>query len=199
MATTITIFKRFERLWHWLQALLILLLLATGLELHGLFSLFGFNTAVQLHDWAGFIWLALLVLVFSWIATTGEWRQYKPSFDGVPATLKYYAYGVFKGQPHPHHMTVANKFNPLQRLGYIAILFVMLPVQIFTGLMFFFFPELRAAGWLQQIDWIAIIHTLNAYALLSFLVIHLYMITFGATLGAHLKAMVTGKEQIDSK
>lgn len=198
MAKTITIFKRFERLWHWLQALLVLLLLVTGLELHGLVHLFGFENAVQLHDWAGFIWLAVLILVFSWIATTGEWRQYKPSLEGVSGTLKFYAFGVFKGQPHPHHMTAANKFNPLQRLGYIAVLFVMLPVQIMTGLAFFFFPELRAAGWLQQVEWVAIIHTLNAYALLSFLVIHLYMITFGATLGAHLKTMITGKEQIDS-
>jgi Ni,Fe-hydrogenase I cytochrome b subunit len=31
----IYIFKRFERFWHWTQALLILTLLVTGFEVHG--------------------------------------------------------------------------------------------------------------------------------------------------------------------
>ncbi len=192
----VVLFKRFERFWHWCQALLILTLIVTGLEVHGFYTLFGFERAVALHDIAAWGWTVLLVLIFTWVATTGEWRQYIPTLVGVSQTLRFYSYGVFKGEAHPHHITPEDKFNPLQRLGYIAILFGLLPLQVATGMAFFFFPELKSAGLLTEIRWIAWIHTFCAYSLLSFLVIHLYMITFGATLTAHLKAMITGKEKI---
>lgn len=193
----VVIFKRFERFWHWAQALMILILLLTGLELHGLFQLFGFSPAVATHNMIGFVWTGLVVLIYSWILTTGEWQQYFPTLKGVEGTLRFYLYGIFKGEKHPHHMTVDDKFNPLQRLGYIAILFGLLPLQILSGFAFYFFPDLRAMGVLGHVDLIAILHTLTAYALLSFVVIHLYMITFGEKLSTHLKAMITGKEKID--
>lgn len=192
----VILFKRFERFWHWCQALLILGLFLSGLEVHGFYKLFGFETAVLIHDICAFSWTVLLILIFTWIATTGEWKQYVPSLVGVWETARFYAFDVFKGEEHPHHVTPENKFNPLQRLGYIAILFGLLPLQVITGLIFYFFPELKAAGVLTHIEGVALIHTLCAYALLAFLVIHLYMITFGATLTAHLKAMVTGKEKV---
>ncbi|MFT6927297.1 MAG: thiosulfate reductase cytochrome b subunit [Psychromonas sp.] len=193
----VVIFKRFERFWHWAQALMILILLLTGLELHGLFQLFGFAPAVAAHNLIGFVWTGLVVLIYSWILTTGEWQQYFPTLKGVEGTLRYYFYGVFKGEKHPHHMTVDDKFNPLQRLGYIAILFGLLPLQVLSGFAFYFFPDLRTLGVIGQVDLIAIFHTFNAYALLSFVVIHLYMITFGEKLSTHIKAMITGKEKIE--
>ena len=196
MNKVVVIFKRFERFWHWGQAALILLLILTGLEAHGLFYLFGFGSAIELHNIAGFIWAGLIVLIFTWIFTTGEWRQYTPSLKNVDSTLRFYLYGVFVGEKHPHHMTPENKFNPLQRLGYLVIIFGLLPLQVITGICFYFFPELRAYSVIDQIDLIAILHTVNAYALLSFLVIHLYMITFGKKLSSHIRVMITGKEQI---
>lgn len=192
----VVLFKRFERFWHWAQALMILLLLLTGLEMHGLFKLFGFGAAVETHNLIGFVWTGLIVLIYTWILTTGEWQQYFPTLKGVEGTLRFYLYGVFKGEKHPHHMTPADKFNPLQRLGYIAILFGLLPLQVISGFAFYFFPDLRAAGVIGHVDFIAILHTFNAYALLSFVVIHLYMITFGEKLSSHIKAMITGKEKI---
>lgn len=193
----VVIFKRFERFWHWAQALMILMLLLTGLELHGLFQLFGFGSAVAAHDLIGFVWTGLVVLIYSWILTTGEWQQYFPTLKGVEGTLRYYLYGVFKGEKHPHQMTADDKFNPLQRLGYIAILFGLLPLQVISGFAFYFFPDLRALGVIGHVDLMAIVHTFNAYALLSFVVIHLYMITFGEKLSTHIKAMITGKEKIE--
>lgn len=193
----VVLFKRFERFWHWAQALMILLLLLTGLEMHGLFKLFGFGAAVETHNLIGFVWTGLVVLIYSWILTTGEWQQYFPTLKGVEGTLRFYLYGVFKGEKHPHHITPDDKFNPLQRLGYIAILFALLPLQVISGFAFYFFPDLRAAGVIGHVDLIAILHTFNAYALLSFVVIHLYMITFGEKLSSHIKAMITGKEKIE--
>jgi len=173
--------------------------LLTGLEMHGLFQLFGFASALENHNLIGFVWTGLVVLIYTWILTTGEWQQYFPTLKGVEGTLRFYLYGVFKGEKHPHHMSPEDKFNPLQRLGYLAILFGLLPLQVISGFAFYFFPDLRAAGVIGHVDLIAYLHTFNAYALLSFVVIHLYMITFGDKLSSHIKAMITGKEEVKDK
>ena len=47
----IYLYARFERLWHWLQTLLIIILLLTGFEVNGAFALFGFGTAVTVHNY----------------------------------------------------------------------------------------------------------------------------------------------------
>ena len=197
MKKTIVIFKRFERFWHWGQAALVLLLILTGLDIHGVISLFGFEQSTTLHHWAGFIWTAIVILIFTWVFTTGEWKQLVPRTKGIDGVLRFYLYGVFIGENHPHHMTPESKFNPLQRLAYLGLLFVLIPVQIVTGLIFFFFPELRAAGYLDQIGTVAAIHTFTAYTILAFLISHLYLITLGAKLSSYLKPMITGKETID--
>ncbi|WED20676.1 cytochrome b/b6 domain-containing protein [Vibrio sp. JC009] len=197
MKKTVLIFKRFERFWHWAQALLIIGLIVTGLELHGLISVFGFEDSSELHHFGGFIWAGLLVLIFTWIFTTGDWKQYVPTMHGIDGVLRYYLYGVFVGEKHPHHMTAEDKFNPLQRLAYIGIVFGVLPVQVITGLIFFFYPDLREAGYIDHIGFVAAVHTFCAYMLIAFLVTHLYLITLGEKLSSHMKAMLTGKEEID--
>ncbi len=55
----VTIFSRFERFWHWAQAILVLLLLVTGARRHGLF---------EVSAWA----MATFVLIHDYMATTGE-------------------------------------------------------------------------------------------------------------------------------
>lgn len=197
MKKTMVIFKRFERFWHWGQAVLVLLLIATGLDIHGVVHLFGFATSSSLHHWAGFIWAAMVILIFTWILTTGEWKQFVPNTQGIDGVIRFYLYGVFVGEAHPHHMTAENKFNPLQRMGYLGLLFVLIPIQIVTGVVFYFFPELRAAGYIDQIGTVAIIHTVTAYIIVAFLIVHLYLITLGAKLSTHIKAMLTGKETVD--
>lgn len=199
MSKTVVIFKRFERFWHWGQALLVLMLIVTGLELHDIIGLFGFEQSSRLHHIGGFIWTALVVLIFTWILTTGDWKQYLPDMKGIDGVLRFYLYGVFVGEAHPHHMTPQNKFNPIQRLAYLGIVLVVIPMQILTGLVFFFYPELRAAGIIEHIGIIAAIHTLCAYTVIAFLVVHLYLITLGETVSSHLKAMLTGKEKIKEK
>lgn len=193
------IFKRFERFWHWGQALLVFTLILTGLEIHDLISLLGFEKSTHIHEVAGFIWIALVVMIFTWILTTGDWKQYVPDKKGIDGVLRFYLYGIFVGEPHPHHMTPESKFNPLQRLAYLGVVFGIIPLQIITGLLFYFYPELRAAGLLEHIGLVAAIHTLCAYLVIAFLVVHLYLITLGEKLSSHLKAMITGKEDVKSE
>ncbi len=49
----------------------------------------------------------------------------------------------------------------------------------------------------ENLDWIAWAHTLGAYLLLTFLIVHLYLITTGRTLTSNLAAMITGWETVD--
>ena len=41
----ILLYKRYERFWHWAQALLVIFMLITGFEIHGAYGLFGFARA----------------------------------------------------------------------------------------------------------------------------------------------------------
>ena len=81
----IYLYARYERFWHWLQTALIILLLITGFEIKGLYSLFGFQTAVKVHNFTGNTWLIAFLFFVFWVVTTGEWRQY------VPTTKKMFA------------------------------------------------------------------------------------------------------------
>jgi len=41
------LYARFQRFWHWMQALIIFALLFSGMEIHGLFKLMGYEAAFQ--------------------------------------------------------------------------------------------------------------------------------------------------------
>ena len=46
---------------------------------------------------------------------------------------------------------------------------------------------------------VALLHTAGAFMMLLFLISHVYLITTGHTVGAHLKAMITGWEEVDDE
>jgi thiosulfate reductase cytochrome b subunit len=115
------IFKRFERFWHWTQAVLILALLVTGFEVHGTYRLAGWERAASLHTSAAWALIGLWVFAIFWHFTTGEWRQYIPTTEKLDAMLKYYVSGIFTDAPHPFRVTQLSKHNPLQRLAYLLV------------------------------------------------------------------------------
>jgi thiosulfate reductase cytochrome b subunit len=192
----IYLYTRFERFWHWAQALLIGLLALTGLEVHGTYSLLGYKQAAELHNWAGISWFVLYTFVIFWEFTTGEWKQYIPTTKKLLAVVSYYLYGIFRGEPHPVPKSERNKHNPLQRLTYLGISVVLIPVQVVTGLLYYTYNSWPDWGLNLKLSTLAMIHTAGAYALLIFLIVHIYMTTTGHSLSAHLKAMWTGWEEV---
>ena len=193
----IYLYARFERLWHWLQTILIVILLLTGFEVHGTFSLFGFGSAVEVHDFVGLTWLIAFAFFAFWIITTGEWRQYIPTTKKMISVVRYYMYGIFRGEPHPVPKRKEAKHNPLQRIVYLILAAILLPVQMVTGFLYW--------GYNSWVDWglpwlslevVALIHLAGAFAILSFVVVHVYMITTGHTIFAHTRAMITGWEEV---
>ncbi len=197
MSERIYIFKKFERFWHWAQAALIIFMLITGFEIHGSYSNFGFEQAVQLHTVAAWMLIGLWVFAIFWHLTTGEWKQYIPTTEKVIAVIKYYLSGIFKDAPHPYRPTQLRKHNPLQRLAYLFILVLVGPLIWVTGLLYLFYDQWTAWG-LGGFDLatVATGHVIGAFLMLIFLIAHVYLITAGATLTSHLKAMITGWEEI---
>ena len=194
----IYIFKRFERFWHWAQALLIIFMLLTGFEIHGVYTLFGFHDAVALHTVAAWTLIGLWVFAIFWHFTTGEWKQYVPTLEKVDAMIKYYLTGIFTDAPHPFRQTALTKHNPLQRLAYLAILVCVGPLIWVTGVLYLFYDQWAAWGLGNlSLEWVANGHIAGAFMMLAFLIAHVYLTTAGHTPTAHIKAMITGWEEVD--
>jgi len=199
MNQRIYIYKRYERFWHWSQALLIICMMITGFEIHGVYSLLGFEKAVQLHTIAAWTLLTLWAFTIFWQFTTGEWRQYRPSLKNVGAMIKYYTIGIFTNAPHPFHKSASQKHNPLQRLAYLALLAFISPLIWGSGLLYLFYGNWAQLGIdrFLSLEWVAALHVLGAYMMAAFFFIHVYLATTGHTVFAHIKAMITGWEEED--
>ena len=66
--SNIYLYTRYERLWHWFQMVLIAILLVTGFEVKGVYTLLGFQTAVKVHNVTGLTWL---ISFFFFVFCTG--------------------------------------------------------------------------------------------------------------------------------
>jgi len=198
-ANRIYLYKRYERFWHWSQALLVISMLITGFEVHGSYTLFGFGQAVNLHTLSAWALLTLWAFTIFWQFTTGEWRQYIPTLKKVDAMVRYYAFGIFRNAPNPFHKTAATKHNPLQRLAYLALLSMLSPIIWGSGLLYLFYASwagLGVDGYLS-LEAVALVHTAGAFLMLVFFIAHVYLTTTGHTPTAHIKTMITGWEEAD--
>jgi thiosulfate reductase cytochrome b subunit len=195
------IYKTFERFWHWTQAALIFFLAITGFEVHGSFSFLGYEQAVESHRFAAWMLLALIAFSIFWHFTTGEWRQYIPTFSKLQAQIRYYTVGIFKGEPHPTRKTVRNKLNPLQALTYLGFKLVMAPLLVITGFVYMFYRTIDANNMVIisdiPLEVIAFLHTLGAYLIIIFAIVHVYMTTTGNTPTSNIRAMLTGYEELE--
>jgi thiosulfate reductase cytochrome b subunit len=195
----VILYEKFERFWHWMQALLIITLMITGFEVRGLlhFRRLGFATAVTVHNYSALLLVVLVAFAIFWHVTTGEWRQYVPTRKFLREMVGFYITGIFKGAPHPVKKNRMAKLNPLQRIAYLGFKVLIIPVQVTTGALYFFYPNLSRMGWPPSSLWvIAVLHVIGAFALVAFLVGHVYLTTTGHTPLTNLKAMLTGWEDI---
>ena len=194
----IYVFKRFERFWHWAQAALIIFMMVSGFEVHGAYKLLGFKSAVEMHTIAAWSLITLWVFAVFWHLTTGEWKQYIPTMEKVDAMFKYYLTGIFTHAPHPFRQTTLTKHNPLQRLAYLFFMLVISPVIWFSGWFYLFYADWSAWGADKylSLEWVAFFHTAVAFMILIFFIAHVYLATAGHTPLAHIKAMITGWEEV---
>ena len=196
----VVLYEGFERFWHWAQALLIITMMLTGFEVRGLgLHLFGFQRAVALHNILAVTLLVLIVFAIFWHVTTGEWRQYIPTRKFLREMIAFYVTGIFKGAPHPVRKHRMAKLNPLQRLAYFGFKVLIIPVQVTSGALYYYYPNLQhALGWPPASLWvIAVVHVLGAFGLVAFLIGHVYLTTTGHTPLTNIKAMLTVWEELE--
>jgi thiosulfate reductase cytochrome b subunit len=194
----------YERVWHWLMATSVLVLLLTGLSIHfpDGFAILPYATAVFLHNVAAGVFTANAFLSLFYNVASSEIRQFIPQRAGfVPRVLlqvRYYLKGIFERAAHPLAKTPSNKLNPLQQVAYFGLLNVLFPLQIATGAL------LWAAGrWpalvepLGGLTVLGPLHNLGSWLFLAFLVMHVYLTTTGHTPTSNLKAMIDGWEEVE--
>ena len=193
----IYIFKRFERFWHWAQAALIIAMGATGFEIHGTYSLFGYETAQEVHTTSAWLLIGLWVFAIFWHFTTGEWKQYIPTGEKLLVMVRYYLTGIFTDAPHPFRQTTVTKHNPLQRLAYLFVKLIINPAIWVSGLLYLYYSDWAALG-LDGLNLatVAFVHTAAAFLMTVFFVVHIYFATTGHTPISHIKAMITGYEEV---
>lgn len=201
MTKNVYVYRSFERFWHWMQAILIMFLAFTGFEIHGSFSFFGFEEAVAYHNIAAYLFLVLIVFAIFWHFTTGEWKQYIPTYTNLTEQMRYYLWGMFKNAPHPTKKTVLRKLNPMQKLTYFGLKVLVIPVMVSSGVLYMLYryPQRHEIKYLNidSLEVVALVHTLAAFFLISFIIVHLYLITTGETVTSNLKAMFTGYEELE--
>jgi len=197
------LYSPYERIWHWLQALGIGLLMLTGVAIHlpARLGWLPFATAVALHNILGLALVANAFLGMFYYVTTGVIRQYLPEpRDFVSLSVRqvrYYLQGIFHGAAHPLEKSVQRRLNPLQQMTYLVILNVLLPLQMVTGLLMWGgqqWPQTVAA--VGGLPVLGLIHTLGAWLFAAFVVMHVYLTTTGHTPLANLKAMILGYEDL---
>jgi thiosulfate reductase cytochrome b subunit len=192
------IYKRFERFWHWSQALLIIWLMITGFEIHSVYQLFGFEQAVNLHIILAWALIGLWVFAIFWHLTTGEWRHYIPTTDKLLAMARYYAIGIFRNEEKPYKKSLSAKHNPLQRLAYLGFKLIISPVIWVSGLLYLFYSDWPALGLEgMSLGMVALLHTAAAIAMLVFFIAHVYLALTGKPFYEYVKAMITGYEEIE--
>lgn len=193
------------RIWHWLNAVGFIALIATGLQIRyvDVVAVVSFRTAVDLHNAIGFVLIANYLLWLAFYVFSDKITVYHPElsptvhFRNVMRQLAYYGYGIFKGQPNPHHVTAYRKFNALQSMAYQIIMMVLVPIQFYTGVVLWDLE--RFAGTVDLLGGVrvvAAIHMILCIVFFAFLFVHIYLTTLGPTAGAHIKAMVNGYEEV---
>ena len=200
MSERIFLLPLWIRIWHWSNALLIVTLTITGISLHfadAKLPLVEFSLAARIHEIAGISLVVVYGLFVIANIVSGNWWQYVPKPPGVLnrcwIQAKWYGWGVFKGEPHPYRVSEEANFNALQALSYWVIMYMVMPVMLFTGIVFLvpeFAPD-RFFGFDGLLP-VAILHYLTGAVIVMFMIVHIYLGTTGKTATSMFKTMVTG-------
>lgn len=180
------------RLTHWLNAVTLLVLTASGMQIFEAFPSFGakipqqdfihFPEALRLGGWLGmalqwhltFAWLftATGIAYFVYLLMSGHWRQviFQPQdLRGVWPMARHYF--LFKPKPEQ-----TEPYNPLQKLAYTSTIFLG-AVSVVTGILLYKPTQLALfVRLLGGFGMIRIYHFMAMIGFLSFIPGHLLMV-----------------------
>jgi thiosulfate reductase cytochrome b subunit len=197
------------RLWHFINAILIMILIITGAAMqfadadHPLLTA-GFAGSARVHD------VAAIILIISYIAfvtgniITGNSKYYRISkknlFSNMSKQLKYFLCGMFRKEKQPFPVTMDNKFNPLEKVTYMLIMYVVLPLLILSGIVMLF-PDMTIIRIFGKGTYIItdILHIILGFMVSLFLIIHIYCCTIGPKPGSLFRGIISGYQESEEQ
>lgn len=202
MSERIYFYPYWIRIWHLINALCFIVLILTGFSMQ--YSnpespLIPFSLAVNMHNYTGFVLIFNYFFYFFGNLFSQNRKYYKMYSKGMITNLikqgKYYAIGIFKGEPHPFPLNKDRKFNPLQQFTYIFAMYIAVPLMIITGLALYW-PKIFNLLGLGSLIIMDVIHVIAGVFLTIFMAIHIYICTLGHSPLSNFKSMVTGWHEV---
>lgn len=199
-ADKIYLYPVWIRIWHASNAILCLILIVTGISMQyaSRDSYFiPFDSAVSIHNISGILLTVFYLMFVIGNLTTGNGKYYRQKIAGFSKDLfrqiRYYSYGMFNGETAPFRISESRKFNPMQKLTYIAVMYLILPLIFITGWALLF-PEFIVTRLFQfgGITLTSLFHAGLGFVVSLFLIIHIYFCTVGHTPTSNFKSMVDG-------
>lgn len=219
-----------SRIWHWVNAVSLLILFMSGLMIFNAhprlyWGHYGANSDAAWLELARFPGWATLPSSYN----LSDARLWHLAFAWVlaPSLLTYMIWSLFNGHVRrdlhiqrpewaPSHIwqdvkdhaqlkfpqgAAVLKYNILQKLSYVSIIFVAIPIMIFTGLTMS--PGVNAAlPWLVEIfggrQSARSIHFIVAFALLAFFFVHMAMVLLAGPIN-ELRSIITGYYRLPGK
>jgi thiosulfate reductase cytochrome b subunit len=196
------LYPKWIRAWHILNAILFIILIVTGLSMQytgkkDYVLVVGFEAAVRWHNVAAIILTINYIFYVAGNLITRNGRYYRVRREGFLSDLfkqlKYYSWGMFRGEKHPFPVTMERKFNPLQKLAYILTMYLALPLVIVSGFGLLF-PEIVVTRFFGVSGMILtdLLHITMGFFLSLFLIIHVYTCTLGSKPTTLFRGMITG-------
>ncbi len=190
------------RLWHFANSILILIQIITGIMMQftdsdsqSLVALF--PGSVRLHD------ICAVILTISYMTyvggniISGNGRYYRMSkkdlFPDSGIQLKYFVWGMFRKEQKPFPVTDEKKFNPLEKVTYLLIMYAALPLLILSGIIMLF-PDMKIIGILGTGFFLFtdILHIILGSVISLFLIIHVYTCTISPRPGSLFRSIISG-------
>lgn len=196
-------YPAFIRIWHFLNVVFVLLLLLSGVILE--FS----------DDPVGLAWLRmhkvcgggltlnyLVFLVGNMVSGNG--KHYRSGGKGsgrkMIRQLQYYTWGHRREMVNPNPVTEERKFNPLQALTYLVVMYAGVPILCITGVGLIFPAVIPGELPGQSGVWlINTIHVVTGFLLGIFMLLHIYVLTIGKNPGDNFRPILTGWSVVEKR
>jgi len=160
---------------HWIHLLAMGVLLVSGLYIHYVFWAGWMGNMRQIHFYAMYILLIVLVARGYWAIFGGrDLKNFFPQRENRGQLLEVIKYYTFIRKTHPK----TAKFNPLQKLTY-SFWTLLLILQAITGFALYwpdryFFPALNT--WLGGLVATRMIHFLIMWLFIVTVAVHIYLV-----------------------
>jgi thiosulfate reductase cytochrome b subunit len=196
------LYPKWIRIWHLINALMFLILIVTGISMQytdkeNTAYVVGFAKAVKWHNFAAFVLVFNYIVFVSGNLLTKNGKYYrigrKDFMLNLGKQLKYYSFGMFKGEKHPFPVTEERKFNPLQKLTYVLAMYLAFPLLIISGIGLLL-PEItiKTIFGISGLILTDILHITMGFSLSIFMIIHIYTCTLGARPTSLFWGMISG-------